>query len=207
MTPPVLDPTGWPGTIAEALVAAVSAAPVDAVLLRLPKLDDRALTKLLKPLVASVQEHNAAVLLEDAPEIVARAGADGCHVGNPARLGATLEAMKPHDRMVGVGGLRARHDAMEAAELGCDYVLFGEPRADGSLPPLSGVLERAQWWAELFQTPCIAYAPTLEDVAPLAATGCEFVALCDAVFSHPGGAAEAIQRAHEALAATPQPAR
>ncbi|WP_188519425.1 thiamine phosphate synthase [Alsobacter metallidurans] len=199
MTPPVQDADGWPGTMGDALLAAVAAAPVDAVLLRLPKLDERSLLKALKPLIARLQEHNVAVLIEDAPELVARSGADGAHVSDPAQLHDAAEAMKTLGRMVGVGNLRARHDAMEAAEEGTDYVLFGEPRRDGSLQPLSGVLERAQWWAELFQTPCIAYAPTLDDVAALAATGCEFVALGDAVFAHPGGPAEAMALALAAL--------
>jgi thiamine-phosphate pyrophosphorylase len=96
---------------------------------------------------------------------------------------------------------------MEAAEAGCDYVMFGEPREDGSMPPFPAVLERVQWWAELFETPCIAFAPTLDEVGPLAATGCEFVALGDAVFKHPDGPAEAVRQAHAAIAAAPVPQR
>jgi thiamine-phosphate pyrophosphorylase len=66
---------------------------------------------------------------------------------------------------------------MDAGEAGCDYVLFGEPRADGSLPAFPGVVERAQWWAEIFEIPCAAYCPDAEGVDALVATGCEFVAL------------------------------
>ncbi|WP_460450548.1 thiamine phosphate synthase [Alsobacter sp. SYSU BS001988] len=203
VTPRVDDPSGWPGPLTASLEKAVAAGPVDAVVLRLPKADERTLIKLIKPIAAAVQAHNTALLLEDAPDLVNRSGADGVHVSDPTKLRAALDALKPHDRIVGVGDLRARHDAMEAAEEGCDYVLFGEPRLDDSLPPLSGVLERAQWWAELFQTPCVAFAPTLDDVAALAATGSEFVALGDAAFGHPGGPAEAVRLAHEALSAAP----
>jgi thiamine-phosphate pyrophosphorylase len=39
------------------------------------------------------------------------------------------------------------------------------------------VIERCRWWAELFNVPCIGYAPGPEAVKPLAATGAEFVAL------------------------------
>jgi thiamine-phosphate pyrophosphorylase len=84
--------------------------------------------------------------------------------------------MKP-DRIVGVGGLALRDDAMEAGEAGVDYVLFGEPDEHGVSPPLAAVVERCRWWAEIFQTPCIGYAADQAAVAPLAATGAEFVAV------------------------------
>jgi thiamine-phosphate pyrophosphorylase len=180
---------------------------VDAVLLHLPPLDERSVVKLVKPIVALGQEHGAAMLLVDAPEIVARAGADGVHTTRPDDLKAALDMLKPHDRIVGSGGARARHDAMEAAEAGCDYLMFGEPRPDGSLPPLPAVIERAAWWAEVFETPCVAYAPSLDDVGEIAATGCEFVALGDAVFACPDGPAEAVRRALAAIAAAPVPQR
>jgi thiamine-phosphate pyrophosphorylase len=73
--------------------------------------------------------------------------------------------------------LRSRDAAMQAGEDGVDYLIFGEPRADGSLPPLEQVLERCRWWAEVFTIPCIGYAPGPEAVKPLRETGVEFVAL------------------------------
>jgi thiamine-phosphate pyrophosphorylase len=90
---------------------------------------------------------------------------------------------------------------MTAGEGGVDYVMFGEPRPDGLLPPIAAVAERAAWWAEIFETPCVAYAPTLEALARLARTGAEFVALGDAVWDHPDGPAAAVRAALDALAA------
>ncbi|MCP8940159.1 thiamine phosphate synthase [Alsobacter sp. SYSU M60028] len=210
MTPPVpasATPESWPGPLAAELRAALAAGRVDAVILRLPAFDERTLTKAVKPLVAIVQEAGAAALLEDAAPIVARAGADGVHLTGPEALGPTLQALKPHERIVGVGGLRARHDAMEAAETGCDYVLFGEPREDGSAPPLSGVLERVGWWAELFEVPCVGYVAETGQAGDMAATGCEFVALGPDCFARPGSAAEAVRGALAAIAQAPEARR
>ncbi|MFO1150810.1 MAG: thiamine phosphate synthase [Alsobacter sp.] len=201
------QPAAWADDLARSLGAAFEGGPVDAVLLSLPGLDERSLVKLLKPIVALGQEKGAAMLLVDAPDIVARAGADGVHVSRPEALQGALDMLKPHDRIVGVGGVRARHDAMEAAEAGADYVLFGEPDEDGQCPPLPAVLERAAWWAEVFQTPCVAYAPGLGDVAAMAATGCEFVALGEAAFGHAEGPAAAIRSALAAISAAPAPLR
>lgn len=207
VTPEVDDPAAWPGPLAGVLADAVAAGPVDAVILRLPPLDERSLLKAIKPLVPVVQAGNAALLLQDAPSIVTRSGADGVHLTRPETLAEALDLLKRQDRIVGVGGLGARHDAMEAAEAGADYVLFGEPREDGSTPPLAGVVERAQWWAELFQVPCVAFAPTLDSVGVIAATGCEFVAIGDAAFAHPAGIGDAVRIALAAIAAAPLPQR
>lgn len=186
-------------TLPQALAAALAAAPVDAVILRLPDTDDRSKINLAKAVAPIVQGKGAALMLDGHAELVARTGADGAHVTGLDAVGPALEILRAQDRMCGVGGLPARHDAMEAAELGTDYVMFGEPREDGSVPPISAVIERAQWWAELFQVPCVAYAPTIDDVGPLSATGCEFVALGDYVFRDEEGPAAAMQRALYAL--------
>ena len=187
-------------SLPQALAAAFEAAAIDAVILRLPETDDRSRINLAKAVAPIVQGKGAALMLAGYPELVARSGADGAHVTGLEAVGPALEILRGQERMCGVGGLPARHDAMEAAELGTDYVMFGEPRADGSVPPLSGVIERAQWWAELFHVPCVAYAPSLDEVAALAATGAEFVALGDYVFRAEIGIADAVKQAAAALA-------
>lgn len=194
-------------TLPQALSAALSAAPVDAVILRLPETDDRSRINLAKAVAPIVQGKGAALMLDGHPELVARAGADGAHITGLDAVGPALQLLRGQDRMCGVGGLPARHDAMEAAELGTDYVMFGEPRPDGSVPPISAVLERAQWWAELFQVPCVAYAPTLDDIGALSATGAEFVALGDYIFRDEEGAAAAMKKAAFALGGADAPAR
>lgn len=149
-----------------------------------------------------VQEAGAAMLIDlpaDA-RLVARLGIDGVHVTGPGpRLDEAVEALKP-DRIVGIGGLKARHDAMEAGERDIDYVMFGEPRPDGSLPAFSQTVERAEWWASIFTVPCVAYAPDLDSVEALALTGAEFIAIGPWLFeaADPAGLlAEARRRVKE----------
>jgi len=89
-----------------------------------------------------------------------------------------VEALKP-DWIVGAGGLATRHDAMLAADQGADYVLFGEPDADGARPGFAALEERVSWWAELFEAPCVAYAGSRAEVKPLVKAGADFVALGD----------------------------
>jgi thiamine-phosphate pyrophosphorylase len=196
ITPPVDDALA----IRPALAAAIGTGALSVILVRLaPEADAKRIATALKSLV---QEAGVALLVEppDDLRLVARLGLDGVHVPSPGPgLREAVEMLKP-DRIVGIGGLKARHDAMEAGEMDVDYVMFGEPRADGSVPPLAQVVERAEWWASIFNTPCIAYAPDLDAVAALATTGAEFIALGGWVFATTDPAqtiAEARRRAKE----------
>ena len=189
------------------LAPLVEAVPFDAVILPVMGGDDRARINHAKSVAAIVQNQNAALLLMDSFELVARTGADGVHLTNSVSLAEALSVLKPLDRIVGVAGLKARHDAMEAAEAGADYVMFGEPRADGSLPAASAVLERAEWWAELFQTPCVAFATDAEMAVSLAETGAEFVAFAPEIVSHSQDNAAALKTLHAAITAARRPER
>ena len=197
---PVLDD---PAAFTPSLAAACGAGDVAAVLLRLAPADERTLVNGVKALVPAAQAAGAAVVVSAAGEhdssaVAARGGADGVHATVPADW-AALRGRSRDGRILGAGGLKTRDDAMRAGEAGADYVLFGEPRPDGYLPPFEDILDRAEWWAEIFETPCVVFAPSLDDVAAAAATGAEFVALGDAVWGHPGGVTKAVALAMRAL--------
>jgi len=194
-TPPLGDGTGFNERLSDALAAA----DIAAVLLRLLPGDDRSLIKRVKALASLVQDQGAALLLDGHVEIAARAGADGAHVSGIDAVGEALSALKP-ERMVGAGGLLSRHDAMTAGETGADYVLFGEPDEHGHRPQLEAIVERVQWWAEVFEPPCVGFAATLGEVGLLTAAGADFILLGDAVWSDPRGAAKALKDAEAEIA-------
>jgi thiamine-phosphate pyrophosphorylase len=197
---PVLEDASFAPQLAEACATGA----VAAVLLRLAPSDERTLINQVKALGAAAQDHGAALIVTsdgkaDLATVAARSGADGVHIqGDPAQVRELRDRLKS-ERAIGVGGIRTKDDAMTLGEAGVDYLLFGEPRRDGSLPSLESVAERAAWWAEIFETPCVAYAPSIDAVETLAATNAEFVALGDAVWSHPDGPAAGVRAAAEIL--------
>jgi thiamine-phosphate pyrophosphorylase len=195
VTPAVADPA----TVREMLGAAVRSGDVAAVLLRLAAADERSLINRAKMLAPIVQDQGAALLLDDLPDIVAHVSADGAHLSDVAAFESALSTLKPA-RIAGCGGLQTRHDAMVAAEAGADYVMFGEPDRRQHRPSLDAVVERVSWWAELFEIPCVGFAGSMEDVAPLAGAGADFIALGDWIFDYPQGAALAVAEAARHLA-------
>jgi thiamine-phosphate pyrophosphorylase len=196
ITPPVTDPAAF----RPLLEAALEATEIACVLLRLATSDETLVKRQVKVLAGPVQQAGAALLLEAGRDsrLAARAGADGVHVTGLIGLDAALEDKKA-ERIVGVSGLKSRHDCMEAGEDEVDYLMFGEPKPDGYVPPLEQTVERCQWWAEVFQIPCVGYADRLEHVAAIVATGAEFVALGAAVWDHPEGPAAALRAIETAL--------
>jgi thiamine-phosphate pyrophosphorylase len=188
-----------PAPFADALAAALAGAAVAAVLLRLVARDERALIKAGKALAPLAQKTGAALLIADHPNIVARCGADGAHLTGIDAFTAAQAALQP-ERIAGCGGLATRHDAMLAGEAGADYVLFGEPDPAGHRPSFDAIAERVAWWAEIFEPPCVGYAPTLAAVGVLARVGADFVAVGECIFSDPRGPAAALADAARRIA-------
>jgi thiamine-phosphate pyrophosphorylase len=69
---------------------------------------------------------------------------------------------------------------------------------------LDWTLDRVEWWAQLFQIPCVGFASSLQDIGPLVRGGVEFVALGDALWDDPRGATAALAEVGRLLA-TPEP--
>lgn len=201
-TPLVDDPTA----LTASLPSLLAAADVAAVLLRLAPADDRTLTNRIKALAPVIQNNGAALLLDGHVELVARAGADGAHLTGIDAMTEALPTLKP-DRIAGVGGLATRHDSMAAGELGADYVLFGEPDRHGERPSIEAIAERLQWWAELFEPPCVGFAVSCEEAREFAGAGADFVLVGDFIWQDSRGAVAALVDAErtirQAHAATP----
>jgi thiamine-phosphate pyrophosphorylase len=181
------------------LEVALSAADIAAILLRLADADERTLINRAKTVTAVVQRRDVALLLDGRHDLAARAGVDGAHLTGIETFAAALAVLKP-DRIAGAGGLGSRHDAMLAGESGADYVMFGEPDRRGRRPPFDEVQERLEWWADLVEIPCVGYAANLDEVAALARTGADFVALGEWIWTEPQGAAATIAAAAQHLA-------
>lgn len=171
---------------------------IAALLLRLADADERTLTSRIKTLAGPVQAAGTALLVDGHANLVARAGADGAHVDGLREM-EEASSLKPQ-RILGVGQLHTRHDAMLAGENGADYLLFGEPGSHGERPSPDAIFERLQWWAELFEPPCVGYAATLEEATLFAGSGADFIMVADFVWSDARGPKAALADAQAAIA-------
>ena len=187
-----------PASLLAELPGLLASADVAAVLVQLTETDQRTMISCIKALAPVVQNAGAALLIDGHPELVARGGADGAHLANIAALEDAMPSLKP-DRIAGVGGLETRHESMNAGEIGADYVLFGEPDAKGQRPSSQAIAERLDWWAELFEPPCVGFATSLEEAHDFAASGADFVLVGEFIWADPRGPKAALVEADAAI--------
>jgi thiamine-phosphate pyrophosphorylase len=187
-----------PAPLIASLSALLAGADIAAVLLRLKPADPRTAISRIKALAPAIQNAGAALLLDGHVDLVARSGADGAHLTGIESIQEALPTLKP-DRIAGVGGLVTRHDSMAAGEAGADYVLFGEPDGRGQRPSMEAIAERLQWWAELFEPPCVGFAATPEEAEEFAGAGADFILVGDFIWADSRGPTAALMDAGEAI--------
>jgi thiamine-phosphate pyrophosphorylase len=192
---PIVDD---PAPLLASLPGLLARADIAAVLLRLKPADPRGMISRIKAFAPAVQTGGAALLIEGNAELVARAGADGAHLTGIEAMQEALPTLKP-GRIAGVGGLITRHDSMSAGEAGADYVLFGEPDGRGARPSAEAIAERLEWWAELFEPPCVGFAATFDEAGEFAGAGADFVLVGDLIWADPRGAAAALMDVSQAI--------
>ena len=160
----------------------LEAAPIACALVRVAPGSETHSEAVAAPFLRAARDADCALLIENDARSAIRLGADGVHVaGAGADLDAAIKRLKP-ERIVGAGSLRTRDEAMTAGEMGADYVMFGEAHGEARATGLASLSERVAWWAEIFETPCVAYADTIEAAGELADAGADFVALGEAVW-------------------------
>jgi thiamine-phosphate pyrophosphorylase len=162
------------------LPALLAAADVAAVLLRLAPGDERSIIQRAKALAPPVQKAGAALLIDGHFAQVARSGADGANVSGIEAMQEAMPSLKP-DRILGVGGLvTARCDGRRRSGRGlCAVRRAG---CEGERPSADAICERLDWWAELFEPPCVGFATTFEEAELFAAAGADFVLAGDFIW-------------------------
>jgi thiamine-phosphate pyrophosphorylase len=196
ITPEDLDIDRFP----DQLAAALAGGDVACLMIADGGWGETGFQKIAERIVPMAQKAGTAVLVHNDSRTAGRSRADGIHVDTGTDdLKQALETFRPGG-IVGVGDIRTRHDAMTAAELGVDYVFFGLLAREEDEEPHRKTLDFASWWAEMFETPCVALSGhALAGIETAAATGADFVAARAAIWNHPDGPEAAVRAANEIL--------
>jgi thiamine-phosphate pyrophosphorylase len=200
ITPPRIDDlAGFARVLAEAL----DAGDVAALQIRLKDAPDAAIAAAVAELAPIAQSRGVAVILNDRPDLAARLGCDGVHIGQDDAPYAQARRLMGPNAIIGVTCHDSRHLAMDAAEAGADYVAFGaffdtetkdaSTRAD---PEILSV------WQETMLIPCVAIGGiTPANCRPLVAAGADFLAVSAGVWRFPDGPAAAVRAFDAEIAA------
>jgi thiamine-phosphate pyrophosphorylase len=168
---------------------------VDIVQLRDKELDDEALIAAAEPFRSACDEHGALFVLNDRPDLVEAAGADGVHVGRSDTSVDAARALVGPERLIGVSA--STHAELDDVE-GADYVgvtAFATPTKEDAV---AGGLELVRAAASTLTVPWFAIGGIdLQNAAEVVAAGAPGVAVVRAIrdADDPEAAARALRQA------------
>jgi thiamine-phosphate pyrophosphorylase len=200
ITPSVIpDLPAFTGAVEEAL----GAGDVAALQIRMKEAPEHEIEAAVRALTPICHARDVAVILNDNPRLAKKLGCDGVHIGaEDAPLDEARRIMGPN-AMIGVTCADSRHRAMEAAEGGADYVAFGAfYPTDTHTTLYRPDPEILSIWSETMQVPCVAIGGIkVDNCAPLAKAGADFICVVTGVWDYPAGPGAAVRDFNAAIAA------
>ncbi|WP_121102351.1 thiamine phosphate synthase [Litorimonas taeanensis] len=193
LTPPVITDMA---AFLQSLEAALAAAPVACLQIRLKGLSDSDLIQAGKAITPLCHQYGVMVLMNDRPDLVAEINADGVHIGQDDMDYFSSRELLGGDAIIGVTCHNSKGLAFEAAGAGADYVAFGAFfETQTKTPKARAELEILEWWHEAVEIPSVAIGGiTVENAAQVIKAGADFIAVSAGVWKHKQGPAAAVSQ-------------
>ena len=137
--------------------------------------DEGELEKAASAMTAMAQQKDVAVVIEGSVDVALKCGADGVVVGTVEGAYKNARAVLGDDKIVGVDCGLDRHAAMALGEAGADFVIFDDEekshddancqhdeidtQAPTQLSDAQVNEPVGNWWARVFEVPCVVMAP------------------------------------------------
>ena len=152
ITPPAFDLAPF----AERLKSVLDAHDIACIRLTLAAKDEDALARAADGLREVAHARDVAIVVENHMLLADRHGLDGVHLTDTRKNIRKLREEMGADAIIGAYCGTTRHDGMNAAEAGADYVAFG-PIGASSLGDGQCVdFEIFEWWSAMIEVPVVA---------------------------------------------------
>ncbi|MBL1405064.1 MAG: thiamine phosphate synthase [Rhizobiales bacterium] len=188
------------GDVVANVEAALSGGDVASVIVPMGEMSETHYRVHAIKLVSIIQAAGAAAILVGDTQVLGRNEADGLFIASgPDNLIEALEKFSPK-KIIGFGGVKDRHQAMMAGDIGPDFVFFGKLNGDIKPEPHHKNIALAEWWSQLISIPCVVMSGSdLNSVIEIAESRADFVALGSAVFDNDKGPKVAVSEANALL--------
>lgn len=159
ITPPAFDLEVFP----DRLAAVMDQVDIACLRLSLASADADFIARAADACRVVAHARDVAIVIENHVKLVEPHGLDGVHLTDGARQVRALRKDLGADAIIGAYCGTSRHDGMNAAEAGADYVAFG-PAGDTPLGRGERIeFDTVEWWSQVIEVPCITEgALTLE---------------------------------------------
>lgn len=152
ITPPAFDLAPF----AERLKSLLDAHDIACIRLSLAAKDEDALSRAADALREVAHARDVAIVVENHVLLADRLGLDGVHLTDTRKNIRKLREEMGADAIIGAYCGVTRHDGMNAAEAGADYVSFG-PIGTSALGDGTQVdFELFEWWSAMIEVPVVA---------------------------------------------------
>lgn len=152
ITPPMVDLDHFPDQLARLM----DTSDIACLRLSLATRDEDVIARTADALRVVAHARDVAIVIDSHVLMVERLGLDGVHLTDGARSVRKVRKDLGADAIVGAFCGITRHEGMNAAEAGADYVAFGPigatPLGDGAQVDF----DLFQWWSEVIEVPVIA---------------------------------------------------
>lgn len=162
ITPPAFEIAPF----AETLKSVLDTHEIACLRLSLAARDEDQLSRAADALREVAHARDVAIVVEDHVLLADRLGLDGVHLTDTRKNIRKLRTEMGADAIIGAFCGITRHDGMNAAEAGVDYVSFGPVGASTLGDGNSADFEVFEWWTEMIEVPVVAEgALTVELIA------------------------------------------
>lgn len=167
ITPPAFELMEF----APKLSAVLDAVEIACLRLTMASQDESRVSQAADTLREIVHARDVAIVIDTHVGLVERLGLDGVHLPDGARnIRSTRKSLGP-DAVVGAYAQASKHDGMNAAEAGADYVAFGPVGSTGLGSGEHAPHDLFEWWSEIIETPIVAEGALnvdlVENLAPV----------------------------------------
>lgn len=181
VTPPAFEPERFGATLAGLL----DRIEIACIRLALASGDEDGVGRAADALREIAHARDVALVIEAHARIALRHGLDGVHLIDGARSIRYVRKELGADAIIGAYCGTSRHEGMNAAEAGADYVSFG-PVGESLLGTGSPVeMDVFEWWSEIIEVPVVAEGALTPDLVAKLAPVTDFFAIGPEIWSAP----------------------
>lgn len=178
ITPPAFELSDFTPRLARVL----DGAEIACLRLALASRDEDRVTRAADALRELAHARDVPLVIEAHLGLVSRLGLDGVHLPDGARAVRAARRELGADAIVGAHARTSRHEGINAAEAGADYVSFG-PVGASSLGD-GGRAPRAlfEWWSDMIEVPVVAEGALAPDLVGALAGIVDFLAVGEEIW-------------------------
>ena len=178
VTPPEFDLEVFPQRLATVL----DGYDIACIRLALATRDEDRVARAADALREVAHTRDVALVIENHVLLVDRLGLDGVHLTDGARSLRKVRTDLGKDAIVGAFCGVTRHEGINAAEMGADYVAFGPvgdtPLGDGSRADM----DLFSWWSEMIEVPVVAEGALTADLVAALGPVTDFFGVGDEIW-------------------------